>query len=200
MTKPLKIAVSSPSSVHLAFFSGYLRIEKKTDVASVPWKCLAMEAGNILPALTTNQIDGFLHSEPTSTLAVVHNIGRIFMHGARGDMGPNPPPDTFLGTRREFLQKSPDAVRRFMTALYDANRIYREGPKGKMLPIIAGWAGQDDKIVDAAYERMDPTVGLTKQQAVKWWEVYGKTLIERGEIISTIDPDRDIFDLSWQPA
>ena len=42
----------------------------------------------MVPALLTGQIDGFLHSEPTTTLAIVNKAGHLFMQAARGDMGP----------------------------------------------------------------------------------------------------------------
>src|SRR5712672_2786310 len=43
----LKIAVSSLSSVHLAFFRGYLRSEKKLELNSISWQFLGIEAGNM---------------------------------------------------------------------------------------------------------------------------------------------------------
>ena len=59
----------------------------------------------MLPALLTGQIDGFLHSEPTTTLAIVNNAGHLFMQAARGDMGPSPPPATLMSSRRDYLQQ-----------------------------------------------------------------------------------------------
>src|SRR5215467_4905874 len=73
LQQPLRIAVSSLSSVHLAFFRGYLRTEKKLELDAIKWRFLGIEAANILPALLTSQIDGFLHSEPTTTLAILNN-------------------------------------------------------------------------------------------------------------------------------
>src|SRR5215510_4314787 len=94
LQQPLRIAASSLSSVHLAFFRGYLRTEKKLELDAIKWRFLGIEAANMLPALLTGQIDGFLHSEPTTTLAIVNKSGHLFMQAARGDMGPNPPPAT----------------------------------------------------------------------------------------------------------
>ena len=38
----------------------------------------------MVPALLTGQIDGFLHSEPTTTLAIVNNAGpSVHAGGAR---------------------------------------------------------------------------------------------------------------------
>lgn len=200
LQQPLKIAVSSPSSVHLAFFRGFLRTEKKLDVDKIAWQFLPIEAGNMLPAMSTGQIDGLLHSEPTPTLAITNNIGYLYLHGARGDMGPNPPPGTFLTGRREFIEQNPEVARRFMQALFDANKAYKDSPKEKMIPIMSEWSGQDAKIIDVAYERMNPTVGMNDAQAKKWWDFNAQIMIERGEILATMDPARDVFDLSLQPT
>jgi len=40
LQKPLRIAVSSLSSVHLAFFRGYLVTEKKLDLKNIAWRFL----------------------------------------------------------------------------------------------------------------------------------------------------------------
>ena len=200
LNQPLRIAVSSMSSVHLSFFRGYLRMEKKMDPNSIAWKFLALEAGNMLPALLTDQIDGFLHSEPTTTLALTNNAGHLFMQAARGDMGPNPPPATFMGSRRNYLTDNNEVAHRFMQAIADANAAYSNSPKEEMVKIIAEWSGQKDEIVAAAYERMNPITKMTKLQAEKWWDIIGATMVERGEISPKIEPFRDVFELDYQAA
>jgi ABC-type nitrate/sulfonate/bicarbonate transport system substrate-binding protein len=114
LNKPLRIAVSSLSSVHLALFRGYLINEKKVAPPSIGWRFLGIQASNMVPALLTGQIDGFLHSEPTTTLAIVNNAGHLFMQAARGDMGPNPPPATLMSARRNYIKDSNETARRFM--------------------------------------------------------------------------------------
>jgi len=200
LKQPLQIAVSSPSSVHLAFFRGYLTTEKKMDPNSIGWKFLSLEAGNMLAALTTNQIDGFLHSEPTTTLAIVKNVGHLFMSARRGDMGPNPPPATFMSSRRDYIKKNNAVAKRFMRAIFDANQAFEKAPKDEMVKIIAEWGGLEEDIVSAAYERMNPVTSLTEGQAMKWWNTIASTMVERGELTSKLDPMRDVFDLSLQPA
>src|SRR3954464_9752556 len=145
LRQPLRIAVSSLSSVHLAFFRGYLRTEKMLELDAIAWRFLGMEAANMLPALLTGQIDGLLHSEPTPTLAIVNKSGHLFMQAARGDMGPSPPPATFMTSRRDYLAKNPDVARRFLRAIADANEAYAGAPSD-MTSLIAEWSGQDDKI------------------------------------------------------
>jgi ABC-type nitrate/sulfonate/bicarbonate transport system substrate-binding protein len=199
LQQPLRIAVSSLSSVHLAFFRGYLLNEKKLELSAIAWKFLGIEGSNMVPALLTGQIDGFLHSEPTTTLAIMNGAGHLFMQAARGDMGPNPPPATLMGSRRDYMKSQNEIAKRFMLAIFDANAAYAKDPKA-MIPVVAEWSGQDDKIVAGAEERMNPTTRLTQPQAQKWWDFIGKAMIERGELSPKMEPFRDVFDLSLQPS
>lgn len=199
LNQPLRIAVSSLSSVHLAFFRGYLITEKKLELKSIPWRFMGIEASNMMPALLTGQLDGFLHSEPTTTLAIFNKAGHLFMQAARGDMGPNPPPATLMSSRRDFITKKNELAKRFMRAIFDANDAYAKEP-AKMAPLIAEWSGQDEKIVVAARERMNPTTSLSQAQAQKWWDFIGTAMIERGELAPKLKPFPDVFDLSLQPS
>ena len=198
LKETLRIAVSSLSSVHLAFFRGCLRTEKKLELDAIRWRFMGIDAGNMLPALLTGQIDGFLHSEPTTTLAIVNKAGHLFLQAARGDMGANPPPATFMSSRRDYLKQKPDVAKRFMRAIFDANEAYARAP-AEMTSLVAEWSGQEDKIVAAAQERMNPTTSLTQAQAQKWWDFIGTTMLERGELSPKLQPFPDVFDLSLQP-
>jgi ABC-type nitrate/sulfonate/bicarbonate transport system substrate-binding protein len=198
LNKPLRIAVSSLSSVHLAFFRGYLITEKKIALPNIGWRFLGIQAANMVPALLTGQIDGFLHSEPTTTLAIVNNAGHLFMQAARGDMGPNPPPATLMSSRRDYIKNRNEVAKRFMRAIFDANAAYAKSP-AEMASAVAEWSGQDLKIVTAAQERMNPTTSLTQAQAQKWWDFIGTTMVERGELSPKLKPFPDVFDLSLQP-
>jgi NitT/TauT family transport system substrate-binding protein len=198
LNQPLRIAVSSLSSVHLAFFRGYLITEKKIALPSIGWRFLGIQAANMVPALLTGQIDGFLHSEPTTTLSIVNNSGHLFMQAARGDMGPDPPPATLMSSRRDYIKSGNEVARRFMRAIFDANAAYARSP-AEMARAIAEWSGQDLKIVNAAQERMNPTTSLTQAQAQKWWAFIGTTMVERGELSPKLKPFPDVFDLTLQP-
>src|SRR5580704_4504939 len=149
LNQPLRIAVSSLSSVHLAFFRGYAVTEKKMELKSIAWHFLGIEGDNMVPALLTGQIDGYLHSEPTTTLAIVNNAGHLFMQAARGDMRLNRPPATLMSSRRDYIKDKNEIAKRFMLAIFDANAAYAKSPK-EMTSVVAEWSGQDDKIVVAA--------------------------------------------------
>ena len=198
LNQPLRIAVSSLSSVHLAFFRGYLITEKKLELKAIAWHFLGIEGDNMVPALLTGQIDGFLHSEPTTTLAILNNAGHLFMQAARGDMGLNPPPATLLSSRRDFIKDKNEIAKRFMLAIFDANAVYAKSPAA-MTSVVAEWSGQDEKIIAAAQERMNPTTSLTQAQAQKWWDFIGRAMVERGELSPKLRPFPDVFDLSLQP-
>jgi NitT/TauT family transport system substrate-binding protein len=199
LQQPLRIAVSSLSSVHLAFFRGYLWTEKKLELDAIKWRFLGIEAANMLPALLTGQIDGFLHSEPTTTLAIVNKSGHLFMQAAHGDMGPNPPPATLMSSRRDYLAQNPDIARRFLRAIADANEAYARAP-ADMTAVIAEWSGQEEKTIHAAQDRMNPTTHLTQAQAQKWWDFIGSMMVERGELSPKVKPFPDVFDLSFQAS
>ena len=198
--KPLRIAVSSLSSVHLAFFRGYLKSERKIDPASLKWRFMGVEAGNMVPALLTAQIDGFLHSEPTTTLAEVNGAGYLFASASKGDFGKDPPPSTFICASRATLQQKPEMARRFLRALFDANAAFAKASKAEMLPIIGSWSGQEDKVLEAAYERLNPEASMTPAQARRWWDFIGSTMIERGELSPKLLPFEHIFELGYQPS
>src|SRR5262245_54162439 len=121
------------------------------------------------------------------------------MQAARGDMGPNPPPNSFLTTRRSFLAQSPDVVRRFLLAIFDANRAY-EADRDQMIPVMSDWSGMEERVILAAIERMNPSARMTVEQARRWCEFIGAAMIDRGEIVARMDPFKDVFELGYQPA
>ena len=198
--RPLRIGVSSLSSVHLAFFRGYMKSERKIDPNSIKWRFIGLEAGNMMPALLTSQIDGFLHSEPTTTLAVLNGAGSLFANAARGDFGKDPPPSTFIAASRATLAQKPDMVRRFLAALFDANEAFAKAPKAEMIAIIGSWSGQEDRVLDAAYGRLNPQASMTHAQAQRWWDFIGTTMVERGELSPKMAPFEHVFELGFQPT
>jgi hypothetical protein len=58
-----------------------------------------------------------------------------------------------LTTRRNFLAQSPELVRRFLLALFEANSAY-EAAKDQMIPIMSDWSGVEERTIRAAIERM----------------------------------------------
>jgi ABC-type nitrate/sulfonate/bicarbonate transport system substrate-binding protein len=165
-SKPLKIAVSSPSSIHLALFRGYL-LERYATTTDLAWQFLNMEGGNMAPMLRAKQMDGFLHSEPATTLAITADAGFVFMSAKRGDMGTRARtiPVTFTSANRSWLMKNQDTANRFVAALSDANISFATMPKAQMVDMIAEWAKVPAAIVSQAYDRLDPRMTMTLEGA-----------------------------------
>ena len=201
LSQPLRIAVSSLSSIHLAFFRGYLRTEKKLELDGIKWRFLGVEAANMLPALLTGQIDGFLHSEPTTTLAIVNKAGHLFMqsrarrHGAKSATGD---PHAQLAARL-----SAKKCRR-RPALHARNCRQQCSLRAR--------AGRDD-LADRGVERTgrkdhSRSAGANEPHNApdartslqKWWDFIGNVMVERGEISPKVKPFPDVFDLSFQAS
>ena len=68
-----------------------------------------------------------------------------------------------------------------------------------MIPIMSDWSSVEERIIRAAIERMNPSARMTVAQANRWWDLIGKAMIERGEIIDRMDPFKDIFELGYRP-
>jgi ABC-type nitrate/sulfonate/bicarbonate transport system substrate-binding protein len=197
--KPLRIAASSPSSDHLALFRGWLRLDQKMTEEQLGWQFLSIEGADMPTALLTDQIDGFLHSEPTTTIALSTHAGVLFMSARAGDFGQNPPPMTFLMGQRNFLKAQPDTVRRFMAAIFDANTYYSKATKEQMIPLLSQWSGTKPALLDAAYPRINPQMSMSRAQAQIWWNYVGVAMVMGGEVSKQIEPFKDIFDLQYQP-
>jgi ABC-type nitrate/sulfonate/bicarbonate transport system substrate-binding protein len=197
--KPLRIAVSSPSSDHLALFRGWLRVDKKLTEQELGWQFLPLEGADMPTALLTDQIDGFLHSEPTTTIALATHAGHLFMSARNGDFGPASPPMTFVMARRAFLMEHPDAVRAFMAAIFDANAYYAGAAKAQMIPIISQWSGTKPALLDLAYSRINPEMSMTRAQAEKWWNYVGLSMVASGQVSKQVQPFSDVFELQYQP-
>ncbi len=197
--KDLRIAVSSPSSDHLALFRGWLRADKHMTEQQLGWQFLPVEGADMPTALLTNQIDGFLHSEPTTTLALQSKAGVLFMTAHNGDFGANPPPMTFLMADRNFLKQKPDAARGFLAAIFEANDWYAKADKSKTVPLISKWSGVSPDVLDAAYSRIHPEMSMSHEQAQKWWTYVGTSMVEAGQATPKMQPFSDVFELQYQP-
>jgi NitT/TauT family transport system substrate-binding protein len=198
--QPLRIAVSSPSSDHLALFLGWLRVEKHITGDQLGWQFLTVEGPDMPTALLTNQIDGFLHSEPTTTICLNNHAGYLYMAAENGDFGKNPPPLTFVAANRAFIAKNPDLVRRFLTAIAEANEYYTKADQATLVSIISKWSGIAPAVANEAFARIHPRVGMSHDQAQKWWDYLGIAMVAKGQLTKSFDPYKDLYDLQYQPS
>jgi ABC-type nitrate/sulfonate/bicarbonate transport system substrate-binding protein len=193
----LRIGLSNPSSYHLILFRAFLR-ERGMTTDNFAWEFLTLGGPEMLPAMVSHQLDGFMHDALTTTLAQRANAGFVFMSSNRGDMGENAKhlPGTGVCGNRDFMQKNSDTTRRFTQALRDASAAYAAAPKAQMVAIMAEWSRQDPGVIDDMYGNFDPRVGLTPHAAQIWWDILGSAMLARGEISPKLTLN-DVFDLHY---
>jgi ABC-type nitrate/sulfonate/bicarbonate transport system substrate-binding protein len=193
----LRIGISNPSSYHLILLRAFLR-ERGMTTDDFAWRFQTVGGPEMLPAMVSRQLDGFLHDALTTTLAVRSKTGFVFMSSDRGDMGERAKllPGTGVCANRAFVDAHPDVARRFTQALRDASAAWQAAPKADMVTIMAEWSRQDPAVIEDMYERFDPRVGLTQQAAQTWWDILGAAMLARGEISPKLTIN-DVFDLHF---
>ncbi len=193
----LRIAISNPSSYHLILLRAFLRDQGMT-TNDLNWRFMTVGGPEMLPALVSNQLDGFLHDALTTTLALRSHLGFVFMSSDRGDMGEQAKllPGTGVCANRAFAQTNPDVTKRFAQSLRDASATYANTPKPEMVAIMGEWSRQDPGVISDMYDRFDPRIGLTARSAQSWWEILGSAMLARGEISPKLTIN-DVFDLRY---
>lgn len=194
---PLRIGLSNPSSFHLIMFRAFLATKKLT-TDDFKWRFLTIGGPEMLPALVSHQLDGFMHDALTTTLALRAKAGFEFMSSNRGDFGQEARlvPGTGVCGNVQFMKTHPDVARRFTQSLRDASASYTTSPKAEMVAIMAEWSRQDPAVIEAMYDRFDPRVGLTAAAANAWWDILGRAMLARGEISQNMTVN-DVFDLDY---
>jgi ABC-type nitrate/sulfonate/bicarbonate transport system substrate-binding protein len=193
----LRIGISNPSSYHLILLRAFLA-ENNLTTNDFAWQFLTVGGPEMLPAMVSHQLDGFLHDALTTTLALRSHIGFLFMASDRGDMGARAKilPGTGVCGNRVFIAANTEITRRFTQSLRDASRNYTSMPKPDMVAIMSEWSRQDPAVIDDMYDKFDPRVGMTAAAAKTWWEILGGAMLARGEISPKLTID-DVFDLRW---
>lgn len=196
-TMNLRIGLSNPSSFHLIMFRAFLRTKNLT-TDDFKWQFLTLGGPEMLPALVSKQLDGFMHDALTTTLALRANAGFEFMNSNRGDFGPEAKlvPGTGVCGNMDFMMAHQDVTQRFTQSLRDASASYSAAPKTEMISIMSEWSRQDPAVIEAMYDRFDPRVGLTSAAADAWWDILGKAMLARGEISQKMTVN-DVFDLDY---
>jgi ABC-type nitrate/sulfonate/bicarbonate transport system substrate-binding protein len=195
--QPLRIGISNPSSYHLILFRAFLG-DRHMTTDDLAWRFQTVGGPEMLPAMVSHQLDGFMHDALTTTLALRANTGFVFMSSDRGDMGARAKqlPGTGVSANRAFTRNNPGVTRRFTQSLRDASAAYTAAPKAEMVAIMSEWSRQDPEVIDAMYERFDPRVGMSRAAVQAWWDILGAAMLARGEISPKLTLN-DVFDLDY---
>jgi NitT/TauT family transport system substrate-binding protein len=195
--KGLRIGVSSPGSDHLVKFR-FLLAEKGLTTDGLGIRILPLGSSNMLPALTSGQIDGFLHSEPTVSIALIKAGATLAISGKQfGTSGDSP--GLSLNVGRDWAAAHRDVLTRLVKALWDASDDYTRMPEAKAVEIFQSYMPSDPEILSRAYGNLDPRLHDLTKMADVFWKVNVAAMRERGEVVAELKP-QDLFDYSFSPG
>lgn len=192
------LGVSSLGSIHVVMFRHYLASRGLT-TEKLGLKLLRVSGGDMPPALLTKQIDGFLHSQPTPSIAVSTGAGRIALApNDMGDVGKSP--TSAIMTKRDWASKNPEVVRRVVAAFTDASDLFSTMPKDRLMQIAQSATGSDLKELENALPYVDPRLVKDIREGVEvYWRTEIAAMKERGEVIDKFSQS-DMFDFSYATA
>ncbi len=189
--KGLRIGVSSLGSAHLVTFRQFLA-EKNTTVEKLGLRLVALGGGDMPPALVSGQIDGFLHSQPTPSIAIATGQAKLVL--APSQMGiAGTSPNVGIIVSRKWAVANKAALTKFVAGLRDASDAYASIPKDRIVKIAASHLGGEPELIAASYDSVDPRLVAGQQGADTYWSVEMSAMKERGEVGKNFQ-QKDLFD------
>ncbi len=189
--KGLRIGVSSLGSAHLVTFRHYLA-EKGTTVEKLGLRLVAVGGGDMPPALLSGQIDGFLHSQPTPSIAVATGQAKLVL--APNQMGiAGTSPNVGIIVSRKWAAANKATLTRLVAALRQTSEAYPTIPKDRIVKIAAAHLGGEPELIAASYDSVDPRLVPGQQGADTYWSVEMSAMKERGEVGKNFQ-QKDLFD------
>ncbi len=148
--KGLKMGITSPRS-ESDLFTRYLLKKGGMDPDREATIISIGGPANLVAALKTGQIDSLLQTPPIPTVPVVEGFGQVLISFSQGDVPEfrNFPYQAVV-LMREYAEKNPDVVVRFIRALMRADTILRTNREGT-LDALAAFLGGDRKALNGAY-------------------------------------------------
>lgn len=188
----LKIGVSSPGSFYIPIFEHYL-FEQGTSVQELGIEYVTVDSGNMPSALVTRQIDGFLHSEPTSSIAINEADGQRALAGSDfGEQAANISVTT-LAAPNDWLDDNPEVAKALVGALNDASELYESMSKEEKTQALTDYVPVEPEIVDQVVDILDPTLVPLESAADAFWTISAPALKRQGAIPENMEAD-DVFD------
>ncbi|MCO5731599.1 ABC transporter substrate-binding protein [Rhizobium sp. SSA_523] len=192
------IGVSSPGSVHLVMFRHFLE-DKGLTTEGLKMNIVRIGGSDMVPALLTKQIDGFLHSQPTPAIAVAKGAGKIALAPAQmGEAGESP--TSAIMVRRDWGADNPDIVRRVIATFMQASDRYSQLPESKLIAIVEKAIGAEEDVVKGAIPYVNPRLMPDFEKASDlYWKTEMAAMKTRGEVLPDFKKE-DMFDASYAAA
>jgi len=194
--KGLRLAVSSLGSDHLINFRYFLS-ENGLTTDGLEIRLQRVGGPDMPPALLSRQIDGFLHSEPTVTIAVMKAHGKIAM--TRRDFGAEAKaPALGVIVARKWAAAHRPIVEDVIRALWRTTNDYPAMPRADVEKIFSDYIHSEPDVIAAAYPHVDPRLYDLREMADAHLQIAVSAMVQRGEVPAELKL-ADIFDLSFAP-
>lgn len=190
----LKIAVSSPTSGHRLHFDYFLK-EHGTSSSKIGFTYVTVSSSDMPAALASGQIDGFIHSEPTTSLAITKDHAQLALRigGVVGDDAAD-----VLVAKAAYLKDHAEAARKVVAALKDASSKFSTMEESKIVKIYTDYIKSTPELMKAVYHQktIDPELISLRRAAEAFWQVDIPPLVKQG-LVSPKLKESDLFDFSF---
>jgi ABC-type nitrate/sulfonate/bicarbonate transport system substrate-binding protein len=193
--KSLRLGVSSLSSAHLVTFREFLN-EKNLSVEQLSLRLVPLSGNDMPGALLSGQIDGFIHSQPTPSIAINTGAAKVVLKPQElGTSGMSP--NVALITRVDWAKEHRDVVSRMVQSLRDASDLYPSLPVERVVEIAQKYLGGDSAVLATSAPYVNPRlVDDFAAGADAWWRVEMAAMKKRGEVDEKFRKE-DMFDFSF---
>ncbi|MGV3651248.1 MAG: ABC transporter substrate-binding protein [Devosia sp.] len=189
--KGLRIGVSSLGSAHLVTFRHYLA-EQNTSVEDLQLQLVRVGGSDMPAALVSNQIDGFLHSQPTPAIAVATGEAKLVLAPSQmGTAGTSP--NVGIIASRKWAAENGDTLARVVKSLKEASAAYGDMPVERVVEIAVQYLGGEPATIAASHPFVDPRIVDLRTGADTYWSVEMSAMKERGEVAESFE-QADMFD------
>lgn len=190
----LRIGIASVTSDHRINFDYYLS-EHHTSTAALGIKYVPIGASDMPAALASGQIDGFIHSEPTATIATTQDHAKVAFRlgGVINQKATN-----VVVTPTTFLKSDPGTVRKLVDALQQTSKDFGTMPESKVVSAYASFAHAAPQLMRSVYEQkdFDPRLQPLRQAADAFWQVSFQPMVAQHLVTAKLTQN-DVFDYDY---
>jgi ABC-type nitrate/sulfonate/bicarbonate transport system substrate-binding protein len=186
-----RVGVSSLSSAHVAYFTNYL---DRTGAASTDdFNLVPVPSDTMFAALQTGDVEAFIHSEPTTALAVATGEARVLIPAS--EMQVQNESRVSIVASRDFIEASPEALERYLSAMTEAAHALQE-PADSVVSAAAEFMGVEEQVASNIIGNELYRIEITDDVKAG---IMGQAhaLVEEGEIERRLNPE-EIFNLEFQ--
>lgn len=190
----LRLAVTDPTANHRIQFEWYLN-QHGTSAKKLGITFVTVSSADLPTALANGQIDGFVHAEPTTSLAIRQDHARLAFNvtGAAQQAA-----SRALTTRTSYLKSNRQTVQDMVDALQDAGKDYATMSEATVVGIYSTWLGADSGLMTSIYhsKAVDPRMTPLRQAANAFWTADRPAMVQEGTLDNKATQG-DLFDYSF---